>query len=246
MKGILKAFPMAFKMILTDPVNFVLSIFPTVIALALYIFTIVSAYRNSDRLVAFFRGYIYTSDQATFLATLVTGILMIFIFFVMSWTFVIVVGIIAAPFNSLLSSRIETKLVQKVYMDEDQSKALEQVKMSMGQTFKNEAKKLVFIGIVAVMAFLLNLFPLFYPLGVFLVATLVAVQFVDYSWSRRNMHFGECFKDVLKNIIPYSISGAIFLLLVAIPIVNAFIPALATSYFTVLFLYRQKKIELAP
>lgn len=246
MKGILQSFPMAFKMILTDPVNFVLSIFPTLIALALYLFTIVTAYRNSDRLVAFFRGYIYTSDQATFFATLLTGILMIFIFFVMSWTFVVVVGIIAAPFNSLLSSRIEQKLVQKVYMDEDQSKALAQVKMSMGQTFKNEAKKLIFIGIVAVLAFVLNLFPLFYPVGIFLVATLVAVQFVDYSWSRRNMHFGECLKDVMKNIIPYSISGAIFLLLVAIPIVNAFIPALATSYFTVLWLYRQKKIELAP
>lgn len=246
MKGIFKSFPMAFKMILTDPVNLVLSIFPTLIALTLYLFTIVTAYRNSDRLVSFFRGYIYTSDQATFLATLLTGILMIFIFFVMSWTFVIFVGIIAAPFNSLLSSRIEQKLVQKVYMDEDQSKALAQVKLGMGQTFKNEAKKLIFIGIVAVLAFILNLFPLFYPLGIFLVAILVAVQFVDYSWSRRNMHFGDCLKDVMKNIVPYSISGAIFLLLVAIPIVNAFIPALATSYFTVLWLYRQKKIELAP
>lgn len=246
MKGILKSFPLAFKVILTDPVNFVLSIFPTLIALTLYILTIVGAYRNSDRLVAFFRGYIYTSDQATFLATLITGILIIFIFFLMSWTFVIIVGIIAAPFNSLLSSRIEQKLVQKVYMDEDQSKALKQVKMSMGQTFKNEAKKLVFIGIVAVMAFLLNLFPLFYPLGIFLVATLVAVQFVDYSWSRHNMHFGECFKDTVKNILPYSASGAIFLLLVAIPLVNAFVPALATSYFTVLYLHRQKKIELFP
>lgn len=246
MKGILKAFPLAFKVIFTDPVNFVLSIFPTTIALILYLVTIVSAYRNSDRLVAMFRGYIYSSDQATFLAWLVTGILMIFIFFVMSWTFVIVVGIIAAPFNSLLSSRIEQKLVQKVYMDEDQAKALKKVKMSMGQTFKNEAKKLVFIAIVAVMAFLLNLFPLFYPLGIFLVAILVAVQFVDYSWSRHDMHFGECFKDVLKNLLPYSTSGAIFLLLVAIPIVNAFIPALATSYFTVLWLHRQKKIELAP
>jgi CysZ protein len=244
MNGVFKAFPVALKMIFTDPVNFVLSIFPTMVALALYMLTITYTYKNSDRLVSMFRGYIYTADQATWLAKILTAILIIFLFFLMSWTFVVVVGIIAAPFNSLLSSRIETKLVQKIYMDEDQKKAIEQVKTNMIQTFKNEAKKLIFILLVALMAFLLNLFPMFYPVGIFLVATLLAVQFVDYSWSRHNMHFGECMKDVLVNIIPYSMGGFLFLMMVAIPIVNAFVPALATSYFTVLWLHRQKKISL--
>ncbi len=246
MNGVFKAFPVALKMIFTDPVNFVLSIFPTMVALAMYIFTIIYTYRNSDRLVSWFRGYIYTADHATWLAKILTAIIIIFLFFIMSWTFVVIVGIIAAPFNSLLSSRIETKLVQKIYMDEDQQKAFQQVKTGMLQTFKNEAKKLVFIVLVAGMAFLLNLFPMFYPLGIFLVAILLAIQFVDYSWSRHNMHFGECVKDVMSNIIPYSMGGFIFLLMVAIPVVNAFVPAMATSYFTVLWLHRQKKISLAP
>lgn len=245
MSGVFKAFPVALKMIFTDPINLVLSIFPTLIALAMYVFTIIYTYRNSERLVSWFRGYIYTADQATWLAKILTAILIIFIFFLMSWTFVVVVGIIAAPFNSLLSSRIETKLVQKIYMDEDQQKAIQEVKSNMVQTFKNEIKKLVFIVLVAGMAFLLNFFPFFYPVGIFLVATLLAVQFVDYSWSRHDMHFGECLKDVMGNIIPYSVGGFLFLMLVAIPIVNAFVPAMATSYFTVLWLHRQKKIDLA-
>jgi CysZ protein len=246
MNGLLRAFPVAVKMIFTDPVNLVLSIVPTLIALALYIFSVVTIYRNSDQFVTFFRGYIYTSDQATILAKILTAILIIFFFFLMSWTFIIVVGVIAAPFNSLLSYRIETKLVQKIYMDEDQSKALAEVKKGMAHTFMNEIKKLIVIALMAALAFVLNLFPPLYPVGFLLVATLLAVQFVDYSWSRHDMHFMACVKDTFKNIIPYSIAGILFLMMVAVPLVNAFVPALATSYFTVLWLHRQKKIDLTP
>lgn len=242
MNHVFKSFPLAFKMIFKDPVNLLLSIFPTIIALALYFFTIATVWRNSDRLVATFRGYIYTADQATLLAKVLTGILIVFLFFVMSWTFVIVVGIIAAPFNSALSSRIEKKLVQQNLLP-GQEETFTKMKMSLGTTFKNELKKLVFIAVVAVAAFFFNLFPLFYPVGVLLIAILLTVQFVDYSWSRNDIHFGACLKDVLKNILPYAISGFIFVLLVGIPVLNAFVPALATSYFTVLWLYRQNKIQ---
>lgn len=242
MKSIGRSFSLALKMILTDPVNFVLSVIPTLMALAVYFFVIIGAYRNSDRLAAMFRGYLESPDQATWAARILTAILIVFVFFIMSWTFVLVVGIIAAPFNSLLSSRIEQKLVQKVIMDENQKHAIEQVKSTMAQTFKNEFKKIALLVVVGAFAFVINLVPFLYPVGVFLIATLLAVQFVDYSWSRHDLPVTKCIKDVTVNIVPYSLSGAIFLALVAVPIVNAFVPALATSYFTVLWLDRQKKI----
>jgi CysZ protein len=244
MKGILKAFPVSARMILTDPVNFVLSLIPTIIALAFYVFSIAYIYRNSDQFVTLFRGYIYTADQATLLAKILTGILIIFIFFVMSWTFVLVVGIIAAPFNSLLSDRIEQKLVKRVIMDESQENAMAQVKGSMVQTFKNEFKKIAFLGLVGGFVFVINFVSFLYPIAAFIIAVLLAAQFVDYSWSRHDLKFSACIKDLFKNIIPYSIGGAIFLALVAIPLINALIPAFATSYFTVLWLYRNNKIEL--
>lgn len=242
MKSIGRSFSLAFKMIFTDPVNLVLSVIPTLMALAIYFFVIIGAYRNSDRLASFFRGYLESPDQATWAARILTAILIIFIFFIMSWTFVLIVGIIAAPFNSLLSSRIEQKLVQRVIMDESQSHAMEQVKSSLAQTFKNEFKKIALLIVVGLFAFVINLIPFLYPVGVFLIATLLAVQFVDYSWSRHDLPVTRCLKDVTVNIVPYSLSGAIFLALVAVPLVNAFVPALATSYFTVLWLDRQKKI----
>jgi uncharacterized protein involved in cysteine biosynthesis len=238
-----KAFKLSFKMILTDPVNFVLSIFPTLLALAIYVFSILFIFRNSDRFVSLFRGYIYTADQASLLAQILTGVLIIFVFFLMSWTFIIVVGIVSAPFNSLLSSRIEQKLVKKVFMSEDQSEALAEVKREMFHTFKNELKKILFIAFMVGVAFVLNLFPLFYPVGVLILSVLFAVQFVDYCWSRHDLPFTACVKDVLRNLFPYALSGAIFLILIAVPIVNAFVPAVATSYFTVLWLLRQKRID---
>lgn len=242
MSAMFKAVPMAFRAIFRDPINILLAMVPTALALALYLLTITTIYRNSDRYVAMFRGYIYTADQATLLAQVLTGVLIIFIFFVMSWTFVIVVGIIAAPFNSMLSSRIEKHLVQHG-VDSNKAETFQKIGQGLGQTFKNELKKLILVAVVAAAAFLLHLFPLFYPLGVLLVAILLSVQFVDYSWSRHNLHFGSCLTDVLKNIIPYSISGFVFLLLVTVPIINAFVPALATSYYTVLWLFRQNKIQ---
>lgn len=231
-------------MLFTDPVNFVLAVIPTLISLAIYLFTIVGIYKNTDKLINLFRSYVYDSPHASVFGWILTAILIIFVFFIMSWTFIIVVGIISSPFNSLLSARIEEKLVSRIIMDEDQDHALAQVKSTFVQTLKNEAKKMLFLLLVGAFAFLLNLIPVLYPVAVFLIATLLAVQFVDYSWSRHDMSFGACVKDVAGNIFQYFISGAIFLALVAIPLVNALVPALATSYFTVLWLYRQKKIDL--
>jgi uncharacterized protein involved in cysteine biosynthesis len=242
MKSMVRAFPLALKMILTDPINFILALIPTFIALLIYLMTIAGIYRNSDRMVSLFRGYIFTADQATILAKLLTAILIIFIFFLMSWTFVLVVGIISAPFNSLLSSRIEEKLTSHRIMTEDQKHALKEMKSDMAKTFKNEFKKVALLALVGGFAFALNLIPFLYPLAVFLIATLLAVQFIDYSWSRHDIALSLCLKDLTLNIVPYFLSGIIFLGMVAIPLVNAFVPAFATSYFTVLWLDRNKKI----
>lgn len=243
MKDIIRSFPLALKVIITDPVNFILSVIPTLMALAIYLMTIFLIYTNSHQLVSFFKGHIYTADQATILAKILTAVLIIFLFFVMSWTFVIVVGIISAPFNSLLSSRIEQKLTQRIAMDEDHTHAMVVVKNSVKATLMNELKKFTLLLLAAGVAFLLNLFPPFYPVAALLIAVLLSVQFLDYSWSRHNLPLSLCIKDIFKNIVPYSLSGAIFLGLVAIPLVNALIPAFATSYFTVLWLYRQNKMD---
>lgn len=237
----MSTFSQAWRLIVKDPVNLFLALIPTGIALSLYLFVIAWAFRRSDYFGLLLRDYLPSPETAGIAGKFLTGLLVLFLFLVMSWTFVILVGLIAAPFNSMLSSRIETILAGKP-VTEDKSKTLKEVARGMGKTFATELKKLAVIALMGAFAFVLNLFPPLYPLGLFLVAILFAVQFVDYSWSRHDWGAGNCIGDMMKNIIPYSASGLVFLFLVTIPILNALVPALATSYFTVLWLKRQKRI----
>ena len=243
MKGILTSLPLAFKMILRDPINLLLAIIPTVLALALYVFTIVSIFKNGQWFTLTIGEYFDSPDTATWIGRVLMALLILFVFLLMSWTFVVVVGIIAAPFNSMLSSRIERMLVGEI-VETKASQTLSQMGRSLGRTFVNEFKKLFAIVLVGGLALMLNLVPVFYPIGLFLVATLLAVQFVDYSWSRHEMHFGPCLKDATTNLLSYSISGGFFLVLVTIPVINAFVPALATSYYTVLWLQRNNRLPV--
>ncbi len=241
MKDIISSFPLALKMIFKDPINLLLSVIPTLMALTLYLFTIGYVFQNSEKFIGLFQGYAYGDEGASFFAKILTAAIIIFIFFLMSWTFVVVVGIISAPFNSLLSARIEDKLLLHE-LDLTNKEAFKKIRLSLFGTFKNELKKLVFICLLGVLAFFLNLFPLLYPVGLFLFSVLIAVQFIDYSWSRHGMHFSGCFGEMMANLFSYAIAGFFFLLLVTVPIINAFIPALATSYFTVLWLKRANRI----
>jgi uncharacterized protein involved in cysteine biosynthesis len=238
MSHMFKAMPVAFRMIFKDPVNLLLALFPTLIALAIYFYTALAIFRHSDSFISTIGSFLPVTGQTDVMAKVLAVILIIFIFLVMSWSFIVVVGIVSAPFNPMLSSRIEKKLT------ENKQEAMHEIRLALRQTFKNEFKKLIFITLIAIVGFIANLFPPLYPVGFFLFAMLLSVQFIDYSWSRHDMHFGACLQDLMVNIIPYSISGLFFLLLVTVPIVNACIPALATSYYTVLWLQRQNKIQL--
>lgn len=239
----MKVLPIALRMIFKDPINFSLTIIPTLISLALYFILITAIFKNMDVVAVSLRDYIHSPETAGLVGKFLTALMIIFVLFIMSWTFVIVVGIIAAPINSMISSRIEKKLTQQV-VEHNKSKTIKEITSALGETFKNEAKKLVFILILSVLAVLMNFFPFFYPVALFLFSVLIAIQFLDYSWSRHDLSFGACLKDIFRNLFSYGFAGFFFLLLVTIPVINAFIPALATSYFTVLWLQKQNKIKM--
>lgn len=242
MNDIFKAFPIAIRVIFRDPINLILALFPTLIALSFYLFAIVAIFKNADYLGVFVQEYIPDQQYAGWVGKLLLAIFVVFFFLIMSWTYIIIVGIISAPFNSMLSSRIETILVGKK-VEQDKSKTFKEILSHIGQTFKDEFQKIFFIILLTILAMVFNLFPLFYPVGMVILAILISVQFVDYSWSRNDMGFGSCVKDILKNIFPYVGAGLIFMLLMTVPIINSVVPALATSFFTVLWLLRQKRIS---
>ncbi|HXH73760.1 MAG TPA: EI24 domain-containing protein [Bacteriovoracaceae bacterium] len=241
MTGVFRSLPVAVRMIVRDPVNLILALIPTLIALAIYVFGIVAIFKNADYFGVMIQNYIPDQQIAGWVGKLLTAIFLIFIFLIMSWTYVLMVGIIAAPFNSMLSSRIENILVGKPVQGNKKS-TFKDILSGIGRTFKDEFQKLFFILLLTILAMLLNLFPLFYPVGIFILALLISIQFVDYSWSRHNFTFGACVKDTLKNAFPYAGSGFLFLILITVPLINSLVPALATSYYTVLWLDRQKRL----
>jgi CysZ protein len=246
MKQIFKSLPIAISMITRDPVNLTLALIPSLLALMIYLISVVAIFRHSEAVIGIVARYVNTPETAGLIGKVLTGILIVFVFIIMSWTFILLVGIISAPFNSMLSSRIERKLAGEKLEGKGQ-KTFQQIVVSLGETFKNEFKKLFLIILLSMLALLLNLFPLFYPLGIFLVSLVMAIQFVDYSWSRHDWSFGACLKDTAKNLLSYGGSGFFFVLLITIPIINTMVPALATSYFTVLWIkqQQQKKIPQA-
>src|SRR5690554_503871 len=239
-----KILPLSLKLIFKDPINLLLAIIPTILALSIYIFFIALIFKNSDYFGVLLQDWIPDPKTAGWVGKLITAIFIIFMFLIMSWTFILLSGIISAPFNSLLSSRIEEKLAGRA-ISSDAKQSFTTMLKGLGKTFINEAKKIIFIIILTGLAFLLNLFPLFYPLGIFLLALVLSLQFIDYSWSRHDMSFSQCVSDLFKNIFSYGGYGLVFLVLITIPIVNALVPAFATSFFTVLWLDRQKRIALA-
>lgn len=244
MRNFLKIASLSLRLISTDPVNIALTLIPTLITLGIYFICIFLMINNLDTLTFFLKTFISSQDQATYISKILLVVFIVLFFFIISWTFVIIVGIIAAPFNSLISSRIEQKLFQKKMIMDNRKSAIARVRDSFFRTLLTEIKKIGLLLVGGVMAFLLNLIPFLAPISLLLISLLIAAQFIDFSWSRHNWPVHRCLHDLMKNLIPYSFSGLLFLALASVPLLNALVPAFATSYFTILWLYKQGKINI--
>ncbi len=238
MKHVLGAWPVALRMVFKDPVNLMLFLIPGVVAMVLYLIVGAYALKNGTELTeGLILKYVVSKEVGSALYYLVTGLMTLLFFLLVSWTFVLLVGVLASPFNDLMSARIERKLggMAPPRSEGGFSAAF----TGMGRTILNELKKITGILAVTVVAVGLNFFPLLYPIALVLLALLMSAQFLDYSWSRHSWGAGRCFKDLVGNFWGNFVAGAMFLGLIAIPLFNALVPGLATAYYTVLWTKRQ-------
>lgn len=157
-------------------------------------------------------------------------------FFLMNWTFVLVVSLFAAPFNDFLSESIADQL---------EGKPFKRDRGFWNEIFPfiwNEIKKVSVIVFFSFIAFAISFVPLLLPISIWISCILIAAQFSDYSWSREKLTAKECMNDMRKNFFSYSLSGALFFLLITIPMINLLVPAWATSHFTLLFSKKKSKM----
>ncbi len=226
-------------MLFRDPVNFFLFIVPALVALLLY--AIMGGYvltKGMSTAEVLIMKYVISKEAGLVLYYIISGLLMFLLFVLVNWTFVLCLGVLAAPFNDMISARIERKLLGS-QLEGDRRATLSAVFRRLGYTLKNELKKITVIFVITLFTMLLNFFPLFYPLALLMLALLMSSQYLDYSWSRHDWPAGKCLKDVLGNLPANLASGLMFMVLIAVPFLNALVPAIATSYYTVLWTKRQ-------
>jgi len=239
MKDVVSSIPDAFKFLFKDPVNFLLFLIPGIIAVLIYIVAGTYALENGMAFTkVLINKYVLSQNASMFMYYFVSGMMAILLFVLVSWTFVLAVGILSAPFNSVISSRIEKKLRGEM-PSLNKSQGFSDVLAGLGRTLFNEFKKLTVIIIATVLAMGLNFIPVLFPVALIMLALIMSAQFLDFSWSRHDLSAGTCFKDLLGSFFGNILAGFMFLALMAVPLINVLVPALATSFYTVLWTKRQ-------
>ena len=230
----LSSFGESYRYILKDKISLLLAIIPVFIGILLYYFAGVS-------LFSFFfeSGQVYIQDYlgegtlGKVAEWIVKIVLTIILYYVVNLTFVLIVSVIASPFNDALSARIEKQVKREELpaFDDILQKGLKKFFFTIG----TEIKKIVFILVLSAVILLLGFFPILTPLCLVLGAMVLSMEFIDFSWSRHDMSFKSCLSEFRKHILSYTFGGLIFIFIISVPIINLLVPSLGTSYFTILW-----------
>jgi len=233
-KHALGSFGESYRYILKDKVSLILALIPIMIGIALYYFAGVKVFNAA---MDFGQGYIseYLGDGTlgTVFNWIVKILLTILLYYIVNLTFIMIISIIASPFNDILSKRIESQVLKKELPTLNESFSGFFTKFFA--TVLTEIKKVIFILGLSLLIVILGFFPLLTPVSVILGAMVLSFEYLDFSWSRHEMPFKACRTDFRKNIFGYTIGGSFFILLISIPVINLIVPSFGTSYFTVLW-----------
>lgn len=241
-KNAVTSFKPAFANIFRDKVNFTLTAIPVFIGIILFILIGSWVYGDlMEQARSMVTQYVSEGAVGSFITYITMMIMTVLLYFVFSWTFVLIVAVISSPFNDVLSSRTE-----KILKGEELDTLVESFSLvgkGFVSTIFNEIKKVTFIILLSLLSLVFSFIPLLTPISVFITVLLLAVQFVDYSWSRHGLTFKSCFKDMKSNFVDYGLGGGFFFLLVSIPIINLIVPPVATSYFTILWVKNNERSD---
>lgn len=234
MKYIVSSFTSSFEILRKDKIILLFSLVPVIIGIVLYYFLGQLIFTDFlDWMNSWIGSKTSSNGLGTMLSWIITATLSVVMYFIVSWTFVLIVSLIACPFNDIISNRTEKILEGK--RPEALDKSIGRLLKRFTFTIFNELKKISFIIFMTCIALVMNFIPVLTPVSFILSALLFAVGFVDYSWSRHDLQFKECVGNMRKSFLGYTISGAIFMGIVAIPVVNLIALPFAVIYYTVFY-----------
>jgi len=234
-KNAILTFKPAIKAITGDKINFMLASIPVIIGSIIYFFAgkwVYSEFTTEGKKLI--ESHISEGAMGAVVYWIVSIIMTVLVTFIISYTFVLLVSLIASPFNDLLSARVERKV--KGQTPYTMSESLSLISGKISAVLFNEVKKISLIIGLSSVALALNFIPILAPLSIFLNILILSAGFVDYTWSRKNLSSSACSTDLRKNMFGYALGGGFFFLLISIPFINLIVPPLATSYFTIFWI----------
>ena len=190
-----------------------LSCVPVLMGSVLYFFLGAKLYQLvSVQGRAFVHDLLGESSGANLAYGLLFILFMTIIIFLVNWTFVIVVSILASPFNDIMSTLVErryTGIAQKAGTPEKFS--LLKFLRHTAHTIWNECKKVSLIAVLTLLACAISLIPPLAIVGSIATALLLAIQFIDYSWARHQWRVRQCARDSFKHFFSYTLGGIVFM-----------------------------------
>ncbi|NLK84455.1 MAG: sulfate transporter CysZ [Aeromonadales bacterium] len=180
----------------------------------------------------------------TFLAYVISGIVMLMIIFVGCYFFSTIATIIASPFYGLLSDKVEMKLNNS---HGDDMSIIDIIK-DIPRILKRELRKQLFFLPLALICLIISFIPvvnLISPILWFLLTSWMGcLQYCDYAYDNHKVAFNDMHKDLKDNKLPTFIIGATIAIGLSIPILNIIIPPAAVCAGTKYYVEIQKHFRL--
>lgn len=226
-----------FKVLLSNPKLIRLSIIPLIITLVILVLTYGGAIylmlNGLEQYLATFENHSAIADISKFMLGTIGSI---FILFLVFFLFLPLSSVVCIPFNDVISSETENRILGTNTSDEKGNILLE-VKVGV-----SEAIKLLILKVfVLAITFPINFIPVIGNVLFLLILTLViSIDFIDIVMARKKYTLSEKVTFLKKNPINFLFFSVPFFLLFWVPVVQILLIPCATIAGTRFFIESEK------
>ncbi len=191
----------------------------------------------------FITGYIFSWIDAlpsflAFLAYLLSFIAAALIIFLSCYFFSTVATIIASPFYGLLADRAE----MAIHGQQSEDSGFAGVIKDIPRCLKRELRKQLWylpLVLLCVVIMLIPVINVISPVAWFILNSFMGcLQYTDYAYDNHKVPFAQMKGDAMRHAFPSFAFGACIAVLLAVPLVNLFVPPAAvcagTRYYVLL------------
>lgn len=215
MSHVIKSFFSSLKMIKNDKVLLLLCMIPVLIGILVYVGLGAWLYTSFIPMgVEWVQDKISLEWLGSFFSWVVKGLFFILFGGLANYTFVLVVSLLACPFNDMIVDRV---LKKQKGIDSNFEVSFKESVKRFPKILLNESKKILFISGLSIFSLIISFIPFMAVVSFFIQVVLLSVTFLDYYWSKENLGFRDCISEYKKNFLFNFTSGLIYFGLLLVP-----------------------------